>query len=176
MDFVKAYNDKGAHDYYILVDIADISSNTTKKGKKYNSDGRKNFKAVKMLILPKYALELNNASNVGYNVTLGDTGESGIRFNLTKGIKDALIKDGIIIGTTVEWQNFDKKKFTNKGYFAEWLVYRYFGIENMWKKDNSPFWEKADLEIDGIRYQIKTNQGIMATCSQLGFEEWKVGE
>ena len=41
----------------------------------------------------------------------------------------------------------------NRGEIAEKLVTEYFGQE--WEKDNIPFTEAGDIEIDGIAYQIK---------------------
>lgn len=41
----------------------------------------------------------------------------------------------------------------NRGEIAEKLVTEYFGQE--WEKDNMPFTEAGDIEINGIAYQIK---------------------
>ena len=41
----------------------------------------------------------------------------------------------------------------NKGEIAEKLVTEYFG--QVWEKDNIPYTEAGDLEVDGIAYQIK---------------------
>lgn len=41
----------------------------------------------------------------------------------------------------------------NRGEIAEKLVTEYYGQE--WEKDNIPFTEAGDIEVDGIAYQIK---------------------
>lgn len=53
----------------------------------------------------------------------------------------------------------------NRGEIAEKLVTEHFG--QVWKKDNVPFTEAGDLEVDGIAYQIKFEKATFITEAQM---------
>ena len=49
----------------------------------------------------------------------------------------------------------------NRGEIFEKLVTEYFG--QVWEKDNVPFTQAGDIEIDGIAYQIKYQKATFCT-------------
>lgn len=44
----------------------------------------------------------------------------------------------------------------NAGWVAEYAVYRAFGRASEWRRDNVPFFEGGDIEVEGVKIQIKT--------------------
>ena len=53
----------------------------------------------------------------------------------------------------------------NRGEIAEKLVTEYFGQE--WVKDNIPFTEAGDIEVNGIAYQIKYEKATFINEKQM---------
>ena len=99
------------------------------------------------------------------NGTIQDTSAKygnckAIRLHFSGEIKKQTTKNGITIATIEEWENLlenpiDGKKW-NKGELFEYLIYKYFGIEKEWKRTNGK--HSADIEINGMKYQIKTDR------------------
>ena len=75
----------------------------------------------------------------------------GIRLRIRKAHKIILHMDSIAIGTTADFLN---TKY-NRGEVFEKLVLEYYGQE--WHKDNTPFTDSGDININEIEIQIKFN-------------------
>lgn len=92
-----------------------------------------------------YILKLDKASRgAGY----------ALRFCPTVAQKTFLLAKGAQVLCSKEYFNQETKNSKyNKGEIFEKLVTEYFGQE--WEKDNIPFTEAGDIEVDGIAYQIK---------------------
>lgn len=73
----------------------------------------------------------------------------GIRLRIRKAHKVALHMASVAVGTTKDFLN---TKY-NKGEVFEKLVTEYYGQE--WHKDNTPFTECGDININGVEVQIK---------------------
>ena len=95
-------------------------------------------------ILP-YVCTLDNASRgCGY----------ALRFKPNKAQKE-LLKTGktYVLCSTKEFEEMVKNSKYNRGEIYEKIVTEFFG--QVWEKDNIPYTEAGDLEINGIAYQIK---------------------
>lgn len=58
-----------------------------------------------------------------------------------------------VICSTAYFEELVNNSKYNRGEIAEKLVTEFFGQE--WEKDNIPFTEAGDIEVNGIAYQIK---------------------
>ena len=88
-----------------------------------------------------------------------------LRFKPTTAQKMSLIKDAMAI-CSVEF--FDEAVMTsiyNRGEIFEKFVTELNG--QTWEKDNLPFWEGPDLEVNGIGYQLKFEGATYMTESQM---------
>lgn len=68
----------------------------------------------------------------------------------SKKVKLELLKNSIVLGTS---EDLIDKKY-NKGVMLEKLVYEYYGQEFR-GKDNVPFYESGDINVNGIEIQVK---------------------
>ena len=105
-----------------------------------------------------YILKLDKASRgAGY----------ALRFCPNNAQKAFLLAKGATVLCSKEFfETSVKNSIYNKGEIFEKMVTESFGQE--WEKDNIPFTEAGDLEVNGIAYQIKfekatfTNEKILA--------------
>lgn len=105
-----------------------------------------------------YILKLDKASRgAGY----------ALRFCPNNAQKAFLLTKGATVLCSKEFfETSVKNSIYNKGEIFEKMVTEFFGQE--WEKDNIPFTEAGDLEVNGIAYQIKfekatfTNEKILA--------------
>lgn len=102
-------------------------------------------------ILP-YVCKLDVASrNAGYS----------LRFKPSKTQKEFLKQFSLIpICSCEAFENLFANSKYNRGEIFEKLVTEYFG--QIWEKDNVPFTEAGDIEVDGIAYQIKYEKATFA--------------
>jgi len=105
-----------------------------------------------------YILKLDKASRgAGY----------ALRFCPNKSQKTFLLTKGATVLCSKDFfEDAVKASKYNKGEMFEKMVTEYFG--QVWEKDNIPFTEAGDIEVDGKPYQIKfekatfTNEKILA--------------
>ena len=76
-----------------------------------------------------------------------------LRFCPTNEQKIALLPTATIICSKKFFEDIAANSKYNKGEIFEKMVTEYFGQN--WEKDNIPFTEAGDIEVDGIAYQIK---------------------
>lgn len=77
-----------------------------------------------------------------------------LRFKPNKAQKEFLKQFKLIpLCSTVTFEDLFKSSKYNRGEIFEKLVTEFFGQK--WEKDNIPFTEAGDIEIDGVAYQIK---------------------
>lgn len=95
-------------------------------------------------IMP-YILKLDKASRgAGY----------ALRFCPNTAQKALLMAKGAqLICSKAFFEETVKESKYNKGEIFEKMVTEFFGQE--WEKDNIPFTEAGDIEVDGVAYQIK---------------------
>lgn len=77
-----------------------------------------------------------------------------LRFKPTKAQKELLKTRNSVVLCSVEYFNemVETSKY-NRGEIFEKIVTEHF--EKVWEKDNVPFTEAGDIEVNGISYQIK---------------------
>lgn len=102
-------------------------------------------------------LTLANASILPYVCTLDSASRNGgyaLRFKPNKAQKE-LLKTGkaYVLCSTKEFNEMVETSKYNRGEIYEKIVTEFFGKE--WEKDNVPYTEAGDLEVNGIAYQIK---------------------
>ena len=77
-----------------------------------------------------------------------------LRFKPTKAQKIMLLAEGATALCSEElFNHMLANSVYNRGEIAEKIVTEYFGQK--WEKDNIPYTEAGDIEVDGIAYQIK---------------------
>ena len=76
-----------------------------------------------------------------------------IRFCPNKQQKIALLPYSMVLCSEKYFSDMVAESVYNKGEIAEKLVTEYF--EQEWKKDNVPFTQAGDIEVEGVAYQIK---------------------
>lgn len=95
-------------------------------------------------VLP-YILKLDKASRgAGYALRFSPTAEQKI-FLLSKGAE--------VICSSEYFKTVVASSIYNNGEIFEKLVTEKFG--QVWEKDNLPYTEGGDIEVDGVAYQIK---------------------
>ena len=101
-------------------------------------------------------MTITNSSVIGLVCTL-DRASRGqgysLRFNPTITQKILLLEWSQILCSANYFESLCFESKYNKGEIFEKLVAEYFRQE--WKKDNVPFTESGDIEVNGIPYQIK---------------------
>ena len=102
-------------------------------------------------------LALANASILPYVCTLDNASRNGgyaLRFKPNKAQKE-LLKTGktYVLCSVKEFEEMVENSKYNRGEIYEKIVTEFFGKE--WEKDNVPYTEAGDLEVNGIAYQIK---------------------
>jgi hypothetical protein len=95
------------------------------------------------LVMP-YVCKLDKASR-GAGMSL--------RFCPTSEQKVLLLPDALPLCSAAYFESLVENSKYNRGEIFEKLVTEYHGQE--WKKDNVPFTEGPDVEIEGIPYQVK---------------------
>lgn len=88
-----------------------------------------------------------------------------LRFNPNKGVKVALMPNATLLCSKDFFDSELENSKYNKGELFEKMVTEYYGQE--WHKDNVPFTDAGDLDVDDMSYQIKfekatfTNEKIL---------------
>lgn len=107
-------------------------------------------------VLP-YQLTLDRASR-GANTAL--------RFKPNNSQRLMLIAMGAqVVCSTAEFEHLFKASKYNRGEIFEKLVTEMYG--QTWEKDNVPFYEAGDIEVDGVAYQIKYEKSTFLTEKQM---------
>lgn len=94
---------------------------------------------------------------------------SSIRFCPNADKKLALLANAKVLCSLKFFEAEHKSSIYNRGEIFEKLVTEYFG--QTWVKDNVPFTQAGDIEVDGVAYQIKYDRATFAsekTLSLLG--------
>ncbi|MCD8210452.1 MAG: hypothetical protein LUC37_02780 [Prevotella sp.] len=89
-------------------------------------------------------------------------GYATLRMRLTTNLKESLIKAG---ARCVGSDSLIKDSKYNKGETFERLFTEENGVK--WEKDSLPFWKGGDVEVNGIKYQIKFDGATIATEKNL---------
>lgn len=76
-----------------------------------------------------------------------------LRFKPTASQKVALMTGAKVLCSEKYFEEVTASMKYNRGEVFEKMVTEYFGQE--WEKDNIPFTEAGDIEVDGVAYQIK---------------------
>jgi len=102
-------------------------------------------------VLP-FVLTLDHASRgAGYS----------IRFCPTKDQKIFMLNNSKVLCSVKYFEEACSESIYNRGEVFEKLVTESFGQE--WEKDNLPFTEGGDIEVNGIAYQIKFQRATFAS-------------
>lgn len=93
-------------------------------------------------------------------------GAYSLRFKPTKSQKELLktFETTILCSEDYMESIYNESKY-NRGEVFEKLVTEHFGQE--WAKDNVPFTEAGDIEVDGVAYQIKFNKATFCSEKQV---------
>lgn len=98
------------------------------------------------------------AADMVNHVTCLDKASRGagysLRFKPNKAQKQMLLANGATaLCSTSLFDHMVAESIYNRGEIAEKIVTEYFG--QVWTKDNVPYTEAGDINVDGIEYQIK---------------------
>lgn len=89
-----------------------------------------------------------------------------LRFKPNKDIKTYLLSLGAQVLCSVEFfESLVENSIYNRGEIFEKLVTEHFGQE--WKKDNIPFTEQGDINVDGMEIQIKYEKATFINEAQI---------
>jgi hypothetical protein len=88
-----------------------------------------------------------------------------VRFCPTNAIKVALLPNATLLCSKAYFDEMVETSIYNKGEVFEKIVTEYFG--QVWEKDNIPFTEAGDIEVDGVAYQIKFEKATFITEKSL---------
>lgn len=88
-----------------------------------------------------------------------------IRFKPTVAQKLLLLSNSEVICSAEYFESLVKGSKYNAGEIFEMLITEKFG--QVWTKDNIPFTEAGDLEVDGVAYQIKFEKATFITEKSL---------
>lgn len=89
-----------------------------------------------------------------------------LRFIPNKELKSQLMENAVAeLCSVEEFEEMVKSSRYNAGEIFEKLVTEYYG--QVWEKDNIPYTEAGDIEVNGIAYQIKYNRATFATEKSL---------
>ena len=102
-------------------------------------------------------LALANSTILPYVCTLDMASRNGgyaLRFKPNKAQKE-LLKTGktFVLCSASEFNEMVENSIYNRGEIYEKIVTEFFG--QVWEKDNVPYTEAGDIEVDGKSYQIK---------------------
>lgn len=92
-------------------------------------------------------------------------GGQQLRFTPNNSIRLKLMENATPLCTLKKFTKQVENSKYNKGEIFEKFVTEYFGQK--WEKDNIPFTEAGDIEIDGIAYQIKYERASFCSESSL---------
>lgn len=112
-----------------------------------------------------------NASILPYILTLDSASRNGgasLRYKPTKVQVETLranASESYVLCSVEYFEELVKSSKYNRGEIFEMLVTEHFGQE--WVKDNVPFTEGGDIEVDGVAYQIKYNKATFANEASL---------
>lgn len=84
-----------------------------------------------------------------------------LRLRLKANQKKQLIKKSICLGSDLMLQ---ATKY-NKGEIFEKIITEYFG--QVWEKDNIPFYEQGDINVNGVEIQIKLDSATLCNSKQI---------
>lgn len=76
-----------------------------------------------------------------------------LRFKPNNDIKVALLANATLLCSKAFFEETVADSIYNRGEIFEKMVTEFYGQE--WEKDDIPFTEAGDIEVDGIAYQIK---------------------
>lgn len=94
------------------------------------------------------------------------TGGYSLRFKPTKAQKEVLkMEKSFVLCSEAYFEGLVKESKYNRGEIFEKLITEYFG--QVWEKDNVPFTQAGDIEVDGVAYQIKYQKATFCTESSL---------
>lgn len=92
-----------------------------------------------------------------------------LRLTFSKDLKKKVAKTGIVLATKEEFETFAKELGgngkMNRGKALEKLIFNYYGQD--WKADNKEYTEYADIVVNGVNYQIKTDKATFLNESEL---------
>ena len=89
-----------------------------------------------------------------------------LRFKPNKDIKTYLLSLGAEVLCSVEYfESLATSLKSNRGEIFEKLVTEHFG--QVWTKDNIPFTEQGDINVDGIEIQIKFEKATFINEAQI---------
>lgn len=94
-----------------------------------------------------------------------------LRFCPTKDQKVTLMPNATLLCSEKYFNELVAGSKYNNGEIFEKLVTEYFGQE--WEKDNIPFTEAGDIEVEGIAYQIKFQRATF--CNEKSIENLEKG-
>ena len=96
-------------------------------------------------------------------------GGKSLRFKPTKAEKLELVGNGFPICSEEHFEEIHKmltpKYGKNYGNTFEYVAAEYYG--QTWEKDFLSWYEGADLEVDGVRYQLKFERATFTTEKQI---------
>lgn len=93
-------------------------------------------------------------------------GGCSLRFKPNKDQKDLLkTYETFTLCSKEYFETLVEKSKYNRGEIFEKMVTEFYGQE--WEKDNVPFTDAGDLEVDGVAYQIKFQKATFASEKSL---------
>lgn len=100
-----------------------------------------------------------------FTTTTSSKGENILRLLVSTELKKSVLTTGETLTTFEEKEQIKEQLKLNNGETSEYLVTTYFN--QIYKRDNIPFYKKGDININGIEYQIKSHKAMFATEKQL---------
>lgn len=89
-----------------------------------------------------------------------------IRFKPSAPLKKAMVIAGAVMVTDeATFEELVNSSIYNKGEIFEKLVTEWYGQE--WKKDNIPFYQQGDINVNGVEYQIKFEKATITNERQM---------
>lgn len=115
----------------------------------------------------KFAIyHMNDLINFNcFTTTTSSKGENMLRLLVSTELKKSILKNGETLATYDEKEQIKEQLKLNNGETSEYLIKTYFN--QIYKRDNIPFYEKGDININGIEYQIKSHKAMFTTEKQL---------
>ena len=119
---------------------------------------------VYMVFINEEELFANFLDNIQSVATSGKNRKcNAYRIAFSKELKNYAKQNGEKIGTKKELEYIAENIINdNKGYAFEYMIYKYYNRASEWKKDNTKFYQKGDININGIEYQIKSHRGNLS--------------
>lgn len=100
-----------------------------------------------------------------FTTTTSSKGELMLRLLVSNDLKKDVLENGIELTTYTEKEQIKNNMHLNNGETSEYLVYKHFNQN--YHRDNIPFYEKGDINVNGIEYQVKSHKACFATEKQL---------